>query len=59
VPNFIDLLNRLETEVYCNQRDAVFIQFTCIEKQESLHVSSITCSSSGFDILRAYNVSLP
>jgi hypothetical protein len=47
--------------VYRNQRDALFIQF--IENQRPLHVSSITCSSSGgasktaFGILRAYNVS--
>jgi hypothetical protein len=44
-----------------NQCDAIFIQF--IENQGPLHVSSITCSSSGgttkaaFSILRAYNVS--
>jgi hypothetical protein len=31
--------------VYWNQRDALFIQF--IENQRPLHVSSITCSSSG------------
>jgi hypothetical protein len=47
--------------VQWNQRDALFIQF--IENQGTLHVSSITCSSSGcatqtaFGILRAYNVS--
>jgi hypothetical protein len=47
--------------VYWNQRDVHFIQF--IENQRPLHVSSITCSSSGdctqtaFGILRAYNVS--
>jgi hypothetical protein len=44
--------------VYWNQRGALFIQF--IENQRPLHVSSITCSSSGgttqtaFGILRAY-----
>jgi hypothetical protein len=47
--------------VYWNQHDALFIQF--IDSQRPLHVSSITCSSSGgatqtaFGILRAYNVS--
>jgi hypothetical protein len=47
--------------VQWNQRDALFIQV--IENQRPLHVSSITCSSSGgfaqtaFGILRAYNVS--
>jgi hypothetical protein len=44
-----------------NHRDALFIQF--IENQWPLHVSSITCSSSGgvtqtaFGKLRAYNAS--
>jgi hypothetical protein len=44
--------------VQWNQHDAFFIQF--IENQEPLHVSSISCSSSGgasqtaFGILRAY-----
>jgi hypothetical protein len=47
--------------VYWKQREALFIQF--IENQRSLHVSSITCPSSGgsaqkaFGILRACNVS--
>jgi hypothetical protein len=46
--------------VQWNQCDALFFQF--IENQGPLHVSSITCSSSGgatqteFGILRAYNV---
>jgi hypothetical protein len=47
--------------VWWNQRDALFIKF--IENQGHLHVSSITCLTSGgatqmaFGILRAYNVS--
>jgi hypothetical protein len=47
--------------IWWNQRDALFIQF--IENPEPLHVSSITCLSSGgaaqtaLGILRAYNVS--
>jgi hypothetical protein len=35
----------LQISVQWNQRDAILIQF--IENQGSLHVSSITCSSSG------------
>jgi hypothetical protein len=46
---------------YDNKGNALFIQF--IENKRPLHVSSITCSSSGgftqteLGILRAYNVS--
>jgi hypothetical protein len=49
------------TSVKLHQLGALFIQF--IENQVSLHISSITCSSSGGatqtapGILRAYNIS--
>jgi hypothetical protein len=40
--------------VSLNQRDALFIQF--IENQVPLHISSITCSSSGFAAQTAFGI---